>query len=97
MPSLDLTGYGNTVGEANESLSIVMEEFLSYTMSKKSLFIEMQKLGWKIKSNKNSIHGPLMSDLINTNPVLKDIVNLKQYIKSYHQVAMPFFLSRSKV
>jgi hypothetical protein len=40
MPSLDLTGYGNTVEEANESLSIVMEEFLSYTMSKRACLLK---------------------------------------------------------
>lgn len=34
LPSLDLTGYGNTDVEAKESLKVVLDEFLRYTLSK---------------------------------------------------------------
>lgn len=91
MPSFDLTGYGNTEEEAKESLTIVLDEFLRYTLNKNTLFIEMQRLGWKIKSKKKPMYAPQMSDLINTNDQLKDIVNSKQYTTSNYQVNVPAF------
>lgn len=91
MPSFDLTGYGNTQTEAKESLTIVLDEFLRYTLNKNTLFIEMQRLGWEIKSKKRPMHAPKMSDLINTNRQLRDIVNSKQYSTSNYQVNVPAF------
>ena len=91
MPSFDLTGYGNTEGEAKESLTVVLDEFLRYTLNKNTLFNEMQRLGWKIKSKKKPMYAPQMSDLINTNDQLKDIVNSKQYTTSNYQVNVPAF------
>ena len=91
MPSFDLTGYGNTEEEAKESLTIVLDEFLRYTLNKNTLFIEMQRLGWKIKSKKKPMYAPQMSDLINTNDQFKDIVNSKQYTTSNYQVNVPAF------
>jgi hypothetical protein len=91
MPSFDLTGYGNTEEEAQQSLTVVLDEFLRYTLNKNTLFIEMQRLGWKIKSKKKPMYAPQMSDLINTNDQLKDIVNSKQYTTSNYQVNVPAF------
>lgn len=91
MPSFDLTGYGNTAAEAKESLTIVLDEFLRYTLNKNILFLEMQRLGWKIKSKTKPMYAPQMSDLINTNEQLKDIVNSKQYSTSDYQVKIPAF------
>lgn len=91
MPSFDLTGYGNTEEEAKESLTVVLDEFLRYTINKNTLFIEMQRLGWKIKSKKKPMFAPQMSDLINTNEQLKDIVNSKQYTSLNYQVKVPAF------
>ena len=91
MPSFDLTGYGNTALEAYESLRVVLDEFLRYTLNKNTLFIEMQRLGWKIKSKTKPIYAPQMSDMINTNDLLKDIINSKQYTTSNYQVNVPAF------
>lgn len=91
MPSFDLTGYGSTEDQAKESLTIVLDEFLRYTLHKNTLFIEMQRLGWKIKSKKKPMYAPRMSDLINTNDQLKDIVNSKQYTTSNYQVNVPAY------
>jgi hypothetical protein len=62
MPSFDLTGYGDTEEEAKKSLTIVLDEFLRYTLNKNTLFIEMQRVGWKIKSKKKPMYAPQMSD-----------------------------------
>ncbi|MEI9933761.1 MAG: hypothetical protein WDM71_02675 [Ferruginibacter sp.] len=67
MPSLDLTGYGNTEEEANKSLAVVLDEFLRYTLNKNTFIIELKRLGWKIKSKNKPMSAPQMSDLINTN------------------------------
>jgi hypothetical protein len=91
MPSLDVTGYGKTDEEAKESLSVVLAEFLRYTISKNTLFIEMQRLGWKIKSKKKPMYAPALSDLINTNDQLREIVNSKQYKIVNYPVYIPAF------
>lgn len=91
MPSLDLTGYGNSGEEAKDSLTVVLEEFLRYTLNKNTLFIEMQRLGWKIKTKSKPMFAPQMSELINSNDQLKDIVNSKQYYTSNYQVNLPAF------
>lgn len=91
MPSFDLTGYGKTEEEAKESLTIVLNEFLRYTLNKNTLFIEMQRLGWKIKNKKKPIYAPQMSDLINSNEQLKEIVNSRQYSTLNYQVDIPAF------
>lgn len=89
MPSLDLTGYGYNPEEAKDSLTIVLDEFLKYTLNKNTLFIELRRLGWKIKSKKKPMLAPQMTDLINTNEQLKDIVNSKQYSTSNYPVKVP--------
>ena len=91
LPSLDLTGYGKTEGEAKESLKVVLEEFLRYTINKNILFIEMKRLGWQVKSKKKPMHAPEISDLINTNNQLKEIINYKNYSTSHYQVNVPAF------
>jgi hypothetical protein len=45
-PSLDLTGYGNTAKEAKESFEITLKEFVDYTYNKKTIFDELEHLGW---------------------------------------------------
>lgn len=36
-PHLDLTGYGNNLREAKKSFEIVFEDFIDYTLKKKTL------------------------------------------------------------
>ncbi|MEO5991344.1 MAG: hypothetical protein ABIP68_06875 [Ferruginibacter sp.] len=91
MPSFDLTGYGNTKEEAKESLTVVLDEFLRYTLNKNTLFLEMERLGWKVKSKSKPMFAPQMSELINSNEQLKDIINSKEYSTSNYQVNVPVF------
>lgn len=90
-PALDLTGYGNDANEALGSLTVVLDEFLRYTLNKNTFFLELQRLGWKIKSKKKQMSAPQMSDMINTNDQLKDIVNSKQYTTSNFLINVPAF------
>ncbi len=50
-PALDLFGYGDTEQEAEESFSIVLEEFVRYTTNKGTLRKELERLGWSVKNN----------------------------------------------
>jgi hypothetical protein len=84
-----LTGYGETAEEAKESLTIILDEFLRYTSDKKTLLIEMQRLGWDIKDKKKSMRAPQISDMINSNEQLKEIINSKQYTASNYQTNIP--------
>jgi hypothetical protein len=91
MPSLDLIGYGNNDDEAKKSLQVVLDEFLRYTLNKNTLMLELQRLGWKLKNKNKPITAPAMSDLINVNEQLRDIVNSKHYSASDFHVSVPAF------
>lgn len=91
IPSFDLTGYGKTEADCLDSLGVVLDEFLRYTLAKNTLVLELRRLGWKIKSKKKPMKGPELSDMINSNEQLKDIVNHKQYTTSRYPVNMPAF------
>ncbi len=91
LPTLDLTGYGNTGAEAKKSLKVVLDEFLRYTLNKNTFFPELKRLGWNIKNKKTLMTPPEMSDLIKRNDQLKDIINHKQYSTSDYPVQLPAF------
>lgn len=91
MPSLNLTGYGQTATEARKSLIVVLDEFLRYTFNKNTFFDELKRCGWKIRSKRKPVTAPKMSDLIRTNEQLRDIVNTKHFSTSELPVHVPVF------
>lgn len=48
-PHLDLTGYGVNKSEARKSFGVVFEDFVDYTIKKKTLGKVLTSLGWEIK------------------------------------------------
>lgn len=48
-PHLDLTGYGNNLRDAKKSFEIVFEDFVDYTLKKKTLGKILTNLGWELK------------------------------------------------
>ena len=44
-PHLDLTGYGNNLKESKDSFEIVFEDFVDYTLKKKTLGKVLANLG----------------------------------------------------
>jgi len=48
-PALDVSGYGDTEEEARKSFELTLEEFINYTINKKTFQSELTRLGWKIK------------------------------------------------
>jgi hypothetical protein len=49
-PELDLTGYGKSEIEAVNSFEYVLYDFISYTLNKGIIFVELERLGWTTRS-----------------------------------------------
>jgi len=91
IPSLDITGYGENEEKAKESLNVNLSEFFSYTLNKNTFWIELKRLGWKIKKEKKSMVAPGITDLAPFNDQLKDIINNKVYSTSQLPIQLPAF------
>ena len=73
-PALDITGYGNNVKEAKKSFEHTLIEFVSYTDNKKTIFDELEHLGWTVNRKKKRVHAPDLEDLLDDNDSLKEII-----------------------
>lgn len=86
-PSLDLSGYGETEEEAMKSFSIVIEEYISYGLSRRTLIKDLKAHGWKVKSfRQRKLSAPSFDTLIQSNDMFRDILTNKDYRK----VSEPF-------
>ncbi len=86
-PALDLSGYGDSEEAAKESFSIVMDEYISYGVSRRTLVKDLRAHGWKVKSLKQrKMSAPSFDTLLRSNDTFKDILENKEYRK----VAEPF-------
>lgn len=63
-PALDLSGYGKTNEEAEESFKITLEEFFRYTLNKNTLKKELLRLGWVVKDGARTKMTPPDTDPI---------------------------------
>lgn len=70
-PHLDISGYGKTPSDAKESFKVALDDFLSYTLNKKTLHQELIRLGWK--ADKKKIIIPKMQTLIQEREFLSQI------------------------
>ncbi len=66
-PAMDLTGYGQTQEEANNSFGITMEESLKYMENKSTMFDELERLGWMVNRRKKRVQAPDFETLISDN------------------------------
>lgn len=90
-PAFDLSGYGKSSDDAKNSFEEAMDEFFRYTIHKKTLVKELNRLGWKLTSIKKqkNIKAPLLADLITKNNYLSEILNDKQFTKFDQTVSIP--------
>ncbi|MDP4262303.1 MAG: hypothetical protein Q8941_07205 [Bacteroidota bacterium] len=91
-PVLDLSGYGNDETEARKSFDTVLEEFLAYTINKKTLWTDLKKLGWIIKkiNKKNpTATPPPISGLLETNEEFSRIFNNYPFKKYNTAITLP--------
>jgi len=93
-PHLDLTGYGNTAEEARKSFEIVFEDFVDYTLKKKTLGKVLTDLGWKLKGSAQrpkKVLAPSITSIIKDNKFVSEIFD-KYPVSTYHQeVGLPAF------
>jgi hypothetical protein len=89
-PALDVSGYGKTELEANESFHISLGEFFLYTTHKKTFIEELRKLGWTIRKSKHKpMIPPPMSELLSTNENFSRIFNGFPFRKIDESISLP--------
>lgn len=93
-PHLDLTGYGMSEEEAKSSFTIVLEDFIDYTLKKKTLGTILKKLGWSMKGTMKrpkNVVAPSLATAISDNDYVSEIFD-KYPVNTYKQsVGMPAF------
>lgn len=89
-PALDILGYGYNDQEAEQSFKTMLDEFLNYTMHKKTFAKELERLGWKLES-KRSKHmvPPDLTTMISTNDDLGRIMNTTSHRTQYQEIQLP--------
>ena len=76
--------------EASESFHIALDEFLKYTVNKRTLFEGLMRLGWKVRRKKIT-KAPSIEDLVSSNEHLAEISKEKDYKKIQDRVTLPAF------
>lgn len=93
-PHLDLSGYGKDLDEAKKSFEIVFEDFIDYTIKKKTIGAVLTKLGWKLKGSvkkPKKVLAPSIASIIGENKYVSEIFD-KYPVKTFHQeVGIPAF------
>ena len=91
-PHMDLTGYGNDIVEAKKSFEIVFEDFIGYTLKKKTLGKVLSDLGWDLKGSTKrpkKVLAPSITSVIKENEYVSEIFD-KYSVNTYHQeVGLP--------
>ncbi len=92
-PHLDLSGYGNSVEEAKRSFEIAMEDFVDYTVKKKTIGKVLTKLGWKIKGKSRvpkKVLAPSIASVIKDNEYVSEVFDKYQVNTFHKEVVLPF-------
>lgn len=66
-----------------------LSEYLSYTINKNTLVQDLRAHGWRVIKRSKPYIAPEITDLINQNEYLHDIVNTQPYKMDRMDVAMP--------
>ncbi|MBL7811403.1 MAG: hypothetical protein JNL57_04185 [Bacteroidetes bacterium] len=89
-PLLDLSGYANDELAAMESFKVVLGEFLSYTVHKKTLEKVLNDLGWT-KLKKSKIIAPSIYDILSKNENAREIAENYPFTQSFEDIRIPEF------
>jgi len=91
-PHLDLTGYGHSVKEAMESFNLVFDDFIDYTLKKKTLSKVLSNLGWQVTGTTRKpkkVIAPSITSVIRDNAFISEIFD-KYPVQTFHQeVGLP--------
>ena len=89
-PAIDISGYGLTDAEAEESFKISLREFFRYTINKGTFYQELNRMGWTIPKNKRKpISPPSMTKLLAENENFSRIFNNHTYLKTDWPIEFP--------
>ncbi len=72
-PALNLTGYGNTEKEAEESFKVVLDEYINYTTNKKTLYEDLENHGWLVNRKHRRVKAPTVKELFDLIPDFSSI------------------------
>lgn len=93
-PHLDLTGYGNNIADAKKSFEVVFEDFVDYTLKKRTLGKVLTHLGWELKGTlkkPKKVLVPSIASVIGNNNYVSEIFD-KYPVKTFHkEVEIPAF------
>lgn len=89
IPVLDISGYGETEEDATSSLKTAVDEYFTYTINKNTLIQDLRAHGWTVQKKTKPFIAPEITDLINKNEYLHDIVNSKPYSMKRIPVNIP--------
>lgn len=93
-PHLDLTGYGDSLSNAKNSFEIALEDFVDYTLKKKTIGKVLSSLGWEIKGSSKKpkkVLAPSITSVIKDNEYVSEIFD-KYSTNTFHQeVGLPAF------
>lgn len=84
-PALNLYGYGNDEEEARQSFSVTLEEYLDYTRENGTLRRDLERLGWQIDVQSQSISAPPIEQVVRQNPDFNGILTNRP-LKTYHRI-----------
>jgi len=91
-PHLDLTGYGTSTEEARKSFEISLEDFIDYTVKKKTLDKVLTDLGWELQgksSRPKKVIAPGITSVISENEYVSEIFD-KYPVNTFHEeVGLP--------
>lgn len=93
-PHLDLTGYGDSLSNAKSSFEIALEDFVDYTLKKKTIGKVLSGLGWEIKGSRKKpkkVIAPSITTVIKDNEYVSEIFD-KYSTNTFHQeIGLPAF------
>ena len=66
----------------------VLEEFVKYTDNKKTIYKELERLGWTVNKRKKRVHPPDSEQLLEDNETFRELSNRPGVVKSKTQVGL---------
>ena len=91
-PSLDLSAAGNTLTEAQREFEQIFKMHIEDCIENGTLRDDLLAHGWKQKQS--VLNAPKATSVLSRNPMLRDIVNNRNYRKDTRSIVLPRSASR---
>jgi len=87
-PALDLTGYGKTEVEAKKSFETTLGMFADYSITKGTIYKELERLGWTTNKKKKRVKAPTDEELMEDNEALRELASRPGVLRQESSVAL---------